>query len=497
MGPWCRDGCGFWGGGDVTGISDIGLPILPAEIASEPVRLTAHPLQRCGAFTIAALSDAGHPRDVDEALLRRVWQETRDQLVAMAELDDAKQPGGFWLSVSYMLWPNSKMNTTNRKKLSPPDRAKATAAWRSVPEMVDWPEAPCVLCARRACGFFGKVDVPLAASAEYRNTTVPGHDGLALCVGCLASFYALPHGCLVHRGRLSVVHSWDDDFLAASTRRQVVYTRKQAWGTPPAMPAGGFEREQLVLDGIRQYRSRSSVASDVSLLVFTNSNKDQEFTEYQLSHSMARWVRSVALKPRWSAAYSELERACTTRKVSGAARLARLLVVEPHRFPHTMASAVHEAVEAAKSLRVPADAVGLFELLSSYLTEVMRMPDHHLREIEQLGARAAELIAAQSQSLKKFTVAYRRPGDLRRWINAQSVAWLTADFAKQREPFIEPRQLKLLFEYDDQAWLYRNLFFTAVIAELHRRGYAPDAEDAADARDNVEKTPTEDGDEEQ
>jgi hypothetical protein len=478
----------------VTGTSVISLP---AELASEPVWLTAHPLQRCGAFTIAALAGVQHPQEVGEALFWRVWQDMTDTLVKMAELHDAKQPGGFWLSVSYMLWPNSKMNTTNRKKLSPQERATATEAWRSPPDSRDWPGVPCVLCARRACGFFGKVDVALAASAEYRNTTVPGHDGLALCVGCLASFYALPHGCLVHRGRLSVVHSWDDDFLAASTRRQIDFTRKQAWGKPPALPPGGFEREQLVLEGIRQYRRRAAVASDVSLLVFTNSNKEQEFTEYRLSQPLTRWVRSAALKSHRAAAYAELERACTTRKVSGAARLARLLLAEPGQLPRTIASAVHEAVDAAKPPRVPAAADGLFELLLSYLTEVMRMPDQHVREIEQLGARAAELIAAQSQPLKKFTVAYRRTGDLRRWINTQSVEWLTADFTKQREPFIEPRQIKLLFEYGDQAWLYRNLFFTAVIAELHRRGYAPDPDDAADARDTVENTPIEDGDEQQ
>ncbi|MGW5643641.1 hypothetical protein [Saccharopolyspora sp. NPDC003762] len=482
----------------MSGTSAVGVPArLPEDFVDEPVVLTAHPLQRCGAFAMAAMAQVTHPREVDEALFRGVWQEMTATLVKMAGMPDAKEPGAFWLSLSYMLWPNSKMNTTNRKKLSVDERAEATKAWRTPPGSEEWPQAPCVLCTRRACGFFGKVDVVLAASAEYRNTTVPGHDGLALCVGCLASFYALPHGCLVHRGRLSAVHSWDDDFLAASTHRQVEYTRKQAWGRPPALPSGGFEREQLVLEGIRRYRPRATVTSDVSLLVFTNSNKEQEFTEYQLSQSMTRWVRTVSLRPRWSAAYAELERACTTRKVSGAARLARLLLTEPSRFPYTIAAAVHEAVDGAKPPRVPASVGDLFDLLSSYLTEVMRMPEQHLREIEQLGARAAELIHEQSLSLKKFTVAYRRTGDLRRWINTQSVAWLTAEFAKQREPFIEPRQIKLLFEYGDQAWLYRNLFFTAVIAELHKRGYATDDEDAADARDTVENTQTEDGDEEE
>ncbi|GGI95184.1 hypothetical protein GCM10011581_35360 [Saccharopolyspora subtropica] len=477
----------------MTETRSVGLPSLPTELAAEPVVLTPHPLQRCGAFAIAVMAGVDHPCAVDESSLGGVWKEMTEDLVGVAGLHDAKQPGGFWLSVSYMLWPNSKMNTTNRKKLTPQQRAEATRAWRTVPEVGEWPGAPCVLCGRQACGFFGKVDVPLAGSVEYLNTTVPGHGGVALCVGCLASFYALPYGCLVHSGRLSVVHSWDEEFLAAAIRNQLEHTRRQAsWGEAPVLPAGGFEREQLVVDLLRRYRGRKTVTSGVSLLVFTNSNKKQEFTEHSLSQSLISWLRTTALWPRRAAAWSQLERACGGRKVSGQARLARLLVAEPHRVPRTIASTVHEAVDGTKPPRIPAAAVGLYELLSSFLYEVMKMPEQHVHEIEQLGVRAAELIIAQSEPLKKFTVAYRRPGDLRRWVNAQSVAWLTAEFARQREPFITPRQLKLLFEFSDQAWLYRNLFFTAVIAELHRRGYATDPEDAASARKGIE---TEDGEE--
>ncbi|MFE9319947.1 hypothetical protein ACIHDR_09715 [Nocardia sp. NPDC052278] len=116
-------------------------------------------------------------------------------VVATAELVDTKAPRSFWLSASYLLWPNSKMNPTNRKSLSIPQWRDQINQWRERPTAVL--DAPCVLCGQPACGFYGKVEVPLAASIEHRNTTVPGHDGMTLCVGCLTSFYALPYGCSI------------------------------------------------------------------------------------------------------------------------------------------------------------------------------------------------------------------------------------------------------------------------------------------------------------
>lgn len=44
------------------------------------------------------------------------------------------------------------------------------------------------MCGRAACGFYGKVDVPLGVSTAHRNTTARGHEGLALCRGVPCQF---------------------------------------------------------------------------------------------------------------------------------------------------------------------------------------------------------------------------------------------------------------------------------------------------------------------
>src|ERR1700734_2654488 len=193
---------------------------------SPPVVLTPHPLQRVGAFALAALAGVQDPEQVSEEDLGRVAREMESDLRATTGLPDSKAPGGFWLGASYLFWPNSALNITARSKLSVPERVQRLREWRSLPEPGQSIGAPCALCGRLACGYFGKVDVPLAASTNYRNTTARGHEGMALCRGCLASFHALPYGCAISGGRAAVLHSWDDQFLQAAVAERVRQMRR-------------------------------------------------------------------------------------------------------------------------------------------------------------------------------------------------------------------------------------------------------------------------------
>ena len=103
-------------------------------------------------------------------------------------LADAKAPGGFWLAASYLFWPNSALNLTSRGKLPVAERVARLQSWRTLPGPEQTIGVPCALCGRPACGFFGKADVPLGASTAHRNTTARGHQGLALCRGCVGEF---------------------------------------------------------------------------------------------------------------------------------------------------------------------------------------------------------------------------------------------------------------------------------------------------------------------
>ena len=162
------------------------------EAGYSPVELTAHPLQRVGAFALAALAGVRGPGQIDEAGLLAAAGLMHDHLRATTNLEDSKGPGGFWLGASYLFWPNSALNPTSRGKLSVKERNERLRDWRTLPDPDQSIGVPCTLCGRAACKFYGKVDVPLAASPAHRNTTARGHEGMALCRGCLASFHALP-----------------------------------------------------------------------------------------------------------------------------------------------------------------------------------------------------------------------------------------------------------------------------------------------------------------
>ena len=95
-----------------------------------PVVLTAHPLQRVGAFALAALAGAGDPEKMTGAQFARAAATMTEDVVATADVEDAKAPGGFWLGVSHLMWPNSELSHPGRKNRTSAERKDRIRAWR-------------------------------------------------------------------------------------------------------------------------------------------------------------------------------------------------------------------------------------------------------------------------------------------------------------------------------------------------------------------------------
>ncbi|MGH3910795.1 MAG: hypothetical protein ACRDRM_08170, partial [Pseudonocardiaceae bacterium] len=107
--------------------------------AQRTLVLTAHPLQRVGAFALAELVDIEHPDQLGPEKFDEATGVMTRHLLGTADVDGAKDPGGFWLGVSYLFWPNSPMNPTNRKKQSPQERRDRITQWRELPDQDQWP----------------------------------------------------------------------------------------------------------------------------------------------------------------------------------------------------------------------------------------------------------------------------------------------------------------------------------------------------------------------
>lgn len=478
----------------------------PREQAQCRLVLTAHELQRVGAFALADLSgeSVADPERLSQTGFRAAVERMTRDAVATARVASTTAEDGFWLKVSGSLFPNAPMNHPSRLKNGVEALAAEIRAWRTRPEVSAWPGAPCALCGREAVGFYGKRDVPLAESDSYRNTTPRGHAGLALCWPCLCCFYALPYGCRLTGGPSTALHSWDDRFTAKVVARRVAEVgATQAIGVPPPR-AREYASEVEALERLRSYDQE--VRAGVELIVFSNNNQQQSLVRHGLDQPLARWLQASM---RDAAGFGALVAAHRSAKRAGHVELARVVFRAPRQIVARVAGYVkrHATVSGALAERV----VALGPLYRSYLTGVMGVREHDVDEIDQVGRRVAAIITAAkpdpqqsggdgSGSLfAQFRAAHRNPSRLRHWLRTQGYQWLLrppAGAGANTAPLVSKRQFLLLFDPDTDAWLHRELLMVSVVEELHRLGWRPNnpdelAEQPDDDTDDTEPDNTE------
>lgn len=442
--------------------------------------LTAHPLQRIGAFAFAALARARTLDAVSPELFAGVVQRMTDDAVRAALVRDSKRPAGYWLRCSRSFFPNAKMNHPSAARKDDSTLSAEVRRWRQMPHQETWPQAECILCGRRAVGYFGKSDVPLAESDIYRNTTPRGHEGTALCWPCLNCFYALPYGCRLTGGPSIAVHSWDDRFLAQTTDRQVdrnlriFETGEDVLGSVPA-------REVVALDALHSYESR--VTAGVDLMVFSNDNRGQILDIYTAAQPLAEWLRRQAR----GGAYGALLRAHHTERASGPVGLARNAFRDPERI--VRACAQYLVGPAADQGAIRPEAPALARLMDTFVEEVIGMDHNDLAEIKATARRiAARLYDQSAGKLNSFYVQCRDQRKLRAWLQQESVRWVLEPAEGETGSLVTTRGYELLFSpgLDSQAWFHRELLLIAVIEDLYRRGWKPDG-----AAEVVSSLPTE------
>ncbi|WP_422770003.1 hypothetical protein ACN28C_25205 [Plantactinospora sp. WMMC1484] len=441
--------------------------------------LTAHPLQRIGAHALAALSGVDSPAGVLDAELERAAQQMMVD-AAEAATRDTKAPDGFWLKCSLSFFPNSPMNhPSNGKKAQSTVRA-AIESWRARPDAARAPGVPCVLCGRPAVGFYGKVDVPLAESDQYRNSTPRGHAGMAICWPCLCCFHALPYGSQLTGGPARALHSWDDDFLNWSVRTQVRRNRQEILVGRRA-PRQPLAAEVLALEALRKYDDE--LVAGVELLVYSNNNRGQTLDVHVLDQPLAEWLRRSVRLPERRTGYRALLRAHRTANRAGVVALARNAFRAPGAVVTTAGRYLGQCAAAG---RLPENTGPLVALMMSYVDEVMGMDQKVLSEITATADRVGELLSQRSAGeFNKFRSAFRRSALLRSWLRREAVNWTLQHHQGDggvADPLVSTRAYELLFDpgFDGQAWFHRELFFFAVLEKLHRRQWRPaDADQAA------------------
>ena len=386
----------------------------------------------------------------------------RKDLRVTADLADAKAPGGFWLGASHLFWPNSALSHPSRGKMPAAERVDRLESWRTLPGPEQTIGVPCGLCGQAACGFYGKVDVPLGVSTAHRNTTARGHEGLALCRGCLASFHALPYGCAIAGGRAAVLHSWDERFMAATVAVQVHRMRQNA-----AVAAGGFgdkrryARQVAALRRIRGYEEE--LTAGVELVVFSNSNKEQTLDVHAMGQPLAEWLRLIRHDQRSGYGWRYLARAHHGAKVPGLSALAHNLFDRPRRVVSVAAQYLLQ--HAGDTGMPPGETPDLGALCSDYAIKVLDMNESDADQVRGLAANIAGAVNEDDSQFKAFVTACRKTGDLKRWLRRQAINQVR--FTRKPDAFVTERQWRLLFDSGDDGFLNRDLLLIDTLMAVH------------------------------
>jgi hypothetical protein len=446
--------------------------------------LTSHPLQRVGAYAILALAARSgsaevDPREVSAAEFDRAVGKMAADVVTAALVRDSKGPNGFWLKASFSFFPNAPMNHPSNGKKTDEQIRRGVQAWRRMPASASWPSVACVLCGRGAVGFFGKLDVALAESDSYRNTTPRGHAGMALCWPCLACFYALPYGCQLTGGSSIALHSWDAGFLRRTADLQVDDNLRLA-ETGDSSARRVEVREVVALRALRGYSDR--MIAGVDLVVFNNNNRGQSLDIHTLEQPLAEWLRHTIRDPVLRPGFRALTIAHTTKNTRGLVGLARNAFRDPARIVAVGAQCLATLVTRADPDR--AAITNLAALLYSFAIEVMLMSEKDRAEIRATARNIAALLEPEDTGgkLRQFRAQLSEPRRLSVWLTRCGVQWAIRPPGQVAGPLVTERAFTLLFDpgSDNPAWFHRDLLLVGVLEELSRLSWQATDGDAAD-----------------
>ena len=280
------------------------------EAGYSPVELTAHPLQRVGAFALAALAGVRGPGQIDEARAAGSGRPHHDHLRATTDLEDSKGPGGFWLGTSYLFWPNSALNPTSRGKLSVKERNERLRDWRTLPART------------RESAFLARLSaagLPRSSTAEWsevyrwrpvQHTAIP-RPAVMRALRCAGGAWRVFMRCRTGvrestGGRAAVLHSWDGHFLPPRSRSRPL----GCGGTLMWLLARSVSSARMRARSRRCGRSAAMTGSSqpgVELFVFSNTTRSRPLDQHhQMAQPLAEWLRHVSYDPRYATGWRYL-----------------------------------------------------------------------------------------------------------------------------------------------------------------------------------------------
>ena len=431
------------------------------------VRLTGHPLQRCGARAMAELAGAGSPDALTPAEVGEVADRLTDDIVraAMADKDTA---GYDWWKVLFALYPNSPATHSKRSR-DPGDLREAIT--RLLAPDTSPASSPCAFCGQSAGTLWGKDKLPMFDSVKAVNTLPPGLPGWPVCRGCRIAMWALPYGAWVTAGSATVMTCADDAVERRFIKSNVLRAQRIQHLGFSSLPADA-SAETVTLGALREHAARAGTGS--TLWLFKNDNQDAWLRVTATRGGVPTFIRRLFADQACRAGWRALQGVLTARdkdgqiKTSGIAAAAKTLFDPADQPGGPVADRLQRELlrQVGDIENRTARTLMAWQALCRLYLEVM-----HEMDVGQVKP-ACELIAGWIMAepnprgrFNRYVKASARWPDLQK-LCMEATARLLLD--GQRPPDITG-VASSLFAPDMNGWRLRGLLFFDVVADLARR----------------------------
>jgi CRISPR-associated protein Cst1 len=296
-------------------------------VAAGPLRLTGHPLQRCGARAVVRLAEVASPEDITSGMLDEIADRLTRDIVRVAVAPDTAAAYDWW-KVLFALYPNSSATHSKRSKV--PDELTKSIARLFEADPSDQPTRPCAFCGQSAVILWAKDKLPMFDSMKAVNTLPPGLAGWPVCRGCRIAMWALPYGAWVTAGSATVLTCADDNVERRFVRRNVRRAQRiQYAGFTSLSPLASAET--VTLAALSEHAAGSGPPRGATLWLFKNDNQEPWLKANATRGGVPAFLRRVLSEARPWHGWDTLQKILTQKDrnglitTSGYAAAARLL----------------------------------------------------------------------------------------------------------------------------------------------------------------------------
>jgi CRISPR-associated protein Cst1 len=436
--------------------------------ARADLRLTAHPLQRCGARAIVALAGRASAAEVDAVVLDGVAEGlTRDMVRAAVTSKDGAAYD--WWKVLFALYPNSPPTHSSRSRDPAVLQPKIAGMFA---DLRDGAGRPCTFCGQSAWAVWGKDKLPMFDSTKAVNTLTSQSTGWPVCQACRIAVWALPYGSWVTAGSATVLSCGEDAVERDFVTRNVARARRIMQLGFSGLPANA-SAETITLHALREHADRAPAGA--TLWMFKNDNQEPWLRVTATRGGIPLFLHRMLADPDSRRGWQALSAALTVRDkagqvtASGAARAARTLFDPADRPGAAVADRLpRELLNRAGDLsRVTSKTLVAWRALCRLYLEVMYGMD--IGQVKPVRELVTDWITQETNARGRFNEYARVSGSAFKLQKLLMLASARLLLDGRQPPDITSAAPALLAP-DQDGWRLRGLLFFDVVADLAGRG---------------------------